>query len=344
MNGAGEKEGNPAVRFSLQTGLLLLIGLAGLWAWFRPHTAAPPLIRSEHLMDTIVSMKVYGPPDQAAAAMAKAFQRMQAVEAMASFHKPDSDLSKLNQHRTLSPSPGFRKIMQLASEAFFLTNGHFDPTFAALHRQYGFYSGLGKLLSEAEIEAALRFSGWDRQVTIGTEAISLAPDSLIDLGGIGGGFALEEAISELRAASCPAFFLDDGGDLWMEGRKPDGTPWKVGVKDPRGDGLLAMITTEGPAAISTSGDYERFIEVNGQKLGHILNPVTGCPADFFRSVTVATHTPFAADVLSTALFAMPSAVAREYCESRGVAALFLPATGTPWVSTAGTAWFSEIAP
>lgn len=321
-----------------------------LWSLAVPH-ASPggPLVETRLMMDTLVSLKVWprpGWPERATAAAIRAgFQAMDRVERMASFHRPDSELTALNRSPgPYIPGPGFRRLLERTDAVTRMTGGYFDPTFSVLQRAWGFYDQKGRIPDPDELRACLDRVGWTRLVTLGDQAVTLASGTVLDLGGIAGGFAIEEAIAALRRAGADTFFIDDGGDLWMEGRKPDGAPWRLAVRDPRGNGPLALVESATPIAISTSGDYERFVMAGDRRINHIFDPRSGQPAAAFQSVTVVASSPLLADIWSTALFAMPPEEARQMADREHLAALFLPASGPTWLSAAGPAWFLQVRP
>jgi thiamine biosynthesis lipoprotein len=103
-----------------------------------------------------------------------------------------------------------------------------------------------------------------------------------------------------------------------------------------------MIESKTPLAISTSGDYERYVVVDGKRYGHIMDPKSGIPADYYDSVTVVTLDPIQSDVLSTALFAMPPDEAYKFAEEKNIAALFLDKNGKVTVTPRGKLYFSKI--
>ena len=105
-----------------------------------------------------------------------------------------------------------------------------------------------------------------------------------------------------------------------------------------------MIESFLPMAISTSGDSERFVEVEGKRINHIFDPRTGHCAQYYRSVTVIASDPVRADIWSTTLFAMSPDRARVWAEARSIPVLFLPASGTTWLTNAGEGWFKDLAP
>lgn len=302
---------------------------------------------SRLLMDTVITIKVYG--IRGYFGMQAAFKKFAEIEKKTSFYDSNSSLAQLNKtgYHKFEPNKQNRDMLsEIALGAKYLckqTNGYFDPSFAAIHEIYGFHDKVGRLPSEDEIRQALDKCGYDEVISVdNSNNISLASGSMIDFGGIAGGYAISSAKAILKAAGCKAFLIDDAGDIWFEGNKPNDTPWTVSVRDPRDGSTLAKIISKQPLAISTSGDYERFIEVNGKRYGHIMNPKTGKPADYYDSVTVITHDPIWTDVLSTALFAMPPEEAYEWAEKNSVAALFLTKDGKIVVSEAGKSLFTDI--
>jgi FAD:protein FMN transferase len=99
-------------------------------------------------------------------------------------------------------------------------------------------------------------------------------------------------------------FVNVGGDIGMIGVKPDGNPWRIGIRNPRNDTNIIAVLPAFDGAVVTSGDYERVFEVDGKTYHHILDPKDGMPARVLASVTIAADTAIAADALSTAVFVM----------------------------------------
>jgi thiamine biosynthesis lipoprotein len=122
------------------------------------------------------------------------------------------------------------------------------------------------------------------------------------LGGIGKGYAVEQAVKLFRERGVKDFMIQAGGDLYVGGTR-DGRPWNLGINDPRGPGGSSFATVAlSDATFSTSGDYERFFMHDGIRYHHILDPVTGEPARLSRSVTIVAASPVVADGLSTGVF------------------------------------------
>ena len=299
-----------------------------------------PLFESRLLMDTIISLRAYPPVKQEQ--VDAAFAEFSKVESAASFHLESSELTALNHNGSLAATSSLTPLLQTAIDYHAQTDGYFDVSFASLQKAYGFYSGEGRLPDEAELAGLLRDRcGLSKVLQQSAQGFTLASGSLLDLGGIAGGYAIEKAARVLREAGCSGFLIDDAGDIWVEGSKPDGSAWRIAVRDPRDNGTLALIETRTPLAISTSGDYERYITVDGKRYGHIMNPHSGRPVDYYSSVTIIASEPVAADALSTAVFAMPPELAFKWVEERNLAALFLTSTGTIHLSSAGRQYFRQ---
>ena len=126
------------------------------------------------------------------------------------------------------------------------------------------------------------------------------PQLWLDFGGIAKGYAVDRAIERLRARGVQNAIVNAGGNLRAIGSK-DGQPWRIGVRDPRGPGVLASLTITGDESVSTSGDYERHFEWQGVRYHHVLDPRSGYPAIGAVAVTVVAESAEKADVASTAL-------------------------------------------
>jgi thiamine biosynthesis lipoprotein len=130
------------------------------------------------------------------------------------------------------------------------------------------------------------------------------PGQSIDLGGIGKGFAGDKFLEVFKKYGISSAYTNIGGNVAALGTKPDGSPWRVGIQNPRQEnGLLGLVSVADKAVV-TSGDYQRyFIDGNGKRYHHILDPSTGYPAESgLVSVTIVADSSMAADALSTILF------------------------------------------
>lgn len=316
---------------------LILFALATFL--FYGNKGIKPVSEMRILMDTIITIKVYQEPKIAKISIDKGFAAFSEVEQITSFHLKGSGLSELNLTGKVSPDPVLASIIFLTNDLHEKTLGYFDPTFARLQKAYGFYDEVGRLPGGTELKDLLTHTGWKANVKTDSGEIYLASGSLIDLGGIAGGYAIELAAKEMRAQGCRAFLIDDAGDIWFEGKKPDNSPWRISVRDPRDNSSLAIFESFESVAISTSGNYERFVTVNGKNYGHIMDPLTGMPADYYQSVTVIASSPVEADVFSTAIYAMPPEMGLKWAEENSIPALCLTTDNQIRISRAGERWF-----
>lgn len=325
--------------------VLLLV----LSSWFYIHGDSLYFSDTRLLMDTFYTIKVYGV--RGYFGMQAAFKKVKEIENLTSFYKPESGLYTLNKTGKYIYNTNNKHNMDLlktialgAKYMYENTDGYFDPSFAALHELYGFHSPekVGRLPSDSELKYTLLKCGYNHVLHMKENEMTLNEGAMIDFGGIVGGYSVLTAREILRAAGCKAFLIDDAGDIWFEGEKPDKSPWRIEVRDPRDGKSLAMIESKTPLAISTSGDYERYVTVNGKKYGHIMDPKSGKPADYYDSVTVVTLDPIQSDVLSTAIFAMPPEKAYKWANDKNIAALFLEKNGKIYVTNKGKIYFSNI--
>lgn len=153
----------------------------------------------------------------------------------------------------------------------------------------------------------------------------------IDLGAVGKGLALTEVLAYLEEhQAISGAVISVGGSVLTYGEKPDGTSWRVGVADPgEPSASLGVIVLKGQWCVSTSGDYERYVEAGGVRYHHILNPDTGYPADSgLRSVTVVTKDGQLSDALSTACFVLGKEEGMALVKLYGAEALFVTDEGS----------------
>lgn len=156
------------------------------------------------------------------------------------------------------------------------------------------------------------------------------PKASIDVGALGKGYATEKAAEYLESKGVNSYVLNIGGNIRIIGTKADGSGWLTGIKDPKApNAKYASYITIANTSCVTSGDYERFFNVDGQKYHHIIDKDTGLPASYFTSVTIITQDSGLADALSTALFCMSYEDGRALVDSlEGVDILWIENDGT----------------
>lgn len=152
----------------------------------------------------------------------------------------------------------------------------------------------------------------------------------LDLGAVGKGAALDKIRVLLEQSGVESTVISLGGSILTYGEKPDGSLWKVGVVDPRDtSSQIALLSLEGQWCVSTSGDYERYVEAGGVRYHHIIDPSAGRPADGgVRSVTVLSKDGFLSDALSTACFILGVEKGMELAGQYGAETLFVTSDGS----------------
>jgi thiamine biosynthesis lipoprotein len=232
-----------------------------------------------------------------------------------------------------SMPPGVLPIIQDATRLSELSEGLFNPAIGNLVRLWGFHADSfePRLPDPAEIEKLVK--AHPRMTDLHLDGLTLTatnPAVRIDLGGYAKGYALDLAAEYLRGQGVKNALINIGGNVMALGDK-GGQPWKVGIQHPRRAGALAVLELHDGEAIGTSGDYQRFFEVDGKRYCHLIDPRTGWPADQTQAVTVIAHGPHAgtlSDVASKPLFIAGPVDWRRLAAKMGITeALFVAADG-----------------
>ena len=158
----------------------------------------------------------------------------------------------------------------------------------------------------------------------------------LDVGALAKGYAVEQ----VAAAAPDHFLISVGGNVCATGPKPDGTPWTVAVENPDGGDFLKLLYAEDRSVV-TSGDYQRYFELDGVRYHHIIDPDTLEPAAYWRSVTVVAESSAAADCLSTALFTLPQAEGQRLLDQWGAEALWIGRDGAQVMSPGFSAYLAS---
>ena len=265
--------------------------------------------RTVYAMDTVMNLTVYG--EKAASALENAEKELHTLdESILSRTAEGSELSSLNNGESVSyaaddPLPKLIETALAISEA---TDGAFDPTLAPVLDAWGFTKDLRRVPSADELAALLAHTGRDKvalEETADGYSVALSDGAQLDLGGIAKGYAADLLRAQLEKEGVTSATLDLGGDVFVMGKKSDGSDWRIAVKDPGDTESYLGIVSASDAFIVTSGVYERYFEENGVRYHHILDPKTGCPAESgLVSVTVMCKNGAWADALSTACFVL----------------------------------------
>ena len=256
-------------------------------------------------LDLVVRMKYR---EQALEASEAALAEVRRVETLLTTWKPGGELERVNSAPTgkaVAVSPELSDLLAIDFRWVTRTSGAFDLTVAPLMRAWDL-RGKGRIPTAAELAAARAATGIER-FRLDAAAHTVARrvrDAGIDEGAWGKGYGLERAGRVLRKAGVESALLDLGGQVLAVGTDTAEKPWRVPVAHPRERGRAVAELGLVNLSASTSGDSERFREVDGRRIGHILDPRTGEPAPDFGSVTVVAPSALVADILSTAFFVL----------------------------------------
>jgi FAD:protein FMN transferase len=190
-----------------------------------------------------------------------------------------------------------RGLLEYANTLYAHSGGLFDITSGVLRRVWDF--GKSKTPSLGELEKVLPLVGWTEFECKDNNVRLKKMGMQIDFGGFGKEYAVDRVASIFLENGVTSALINFGGDVRALGAKPDGRPWQIGIQDPRQlDQCFATLSLS-QGALATSGDYERFFELDGKRYCHILNPKTGMPVSYWRSVTVLAPLTSAAGATST---------------------------------------------
>lgn len=262
--------------------------------------------RSIFCMDTVMDIQVWGV--DATLIAENLITALQDLDSQWNASSDTSVIAALNRGDALTPEQQtlIDRIESLAQR----TGGAFDPRLYAVTEAWGFPTDEFRIPTQQELDAALAQQLWD-------------------LGAAIKGYAADRCVELLQQTAATRAMLDLGGNIQTYGEKPDGSPWKIGIRSPRNSGTVGTVCVTGTMSIVTSGDYQRYFEQDGQRYCHIFDPETGRPADSgLASVTVVCKSGLTADVLSTALFVMGLEEGSEFWrESTDFEAIFITAEG-----------------
>jgi len=225
-----------------------------------------------------------------AESMAKlAIDEVLRIERKYSRYTTDSVIAKINQQAgrgALQCDDETWALFQFATQLFDKSDGLFDITSGVLRQAWDFKKP--EVPTSQKLEVLLPLVGW-QNVVLQDQSIALPLAGMeVDLGGFGKEYAADRAAQVLKEKGVTHGYVNLAGDMRFLGPKPNGEPWMIGIQDPRvPDRVVATLPiTQG--GLATSGDYERYFELNGQRYCHVVNPKTGMPVSYWRSVSVTS--------------------------------------------------------
>ncbi len=238
---------------------------------------------------------------------------LETTDQQMSTYLPDSELSRFNRFAGddwFAVSPQTATVVAASLAVSQATAGAFDVTIGPLVNLWGFgpEGHAAGLPSEAEIAANRARVGYQRlEVRADPPALRKThPDLYVDLSAIAKGFAVDQVAAILEQAGVGGFMIEVGGEVRTRGRKPDGTPWRIGIERPAAEARQVQCVVElADRALATSGDYRNFRQRQGRRYSHEIDPRTGRPVDHaLVSVSVLADDCMTADAWATALLVL----------------------------------------
>ena len=263
-----------------------------------------------------------------------------------STYRADSDIERFNALPAGSCEAMPVAVLELVQAGELLAQesaGALDLTVEPLLNLWGFGPhGKGERIPTAEEIASARQQVGHRYLRIEQDRLCKDAEVQVDFNSIAAGYAVDKVVERLQELGVDSYLVEITGELKAQGRKPDGSPWRIAIEAPRDDERVAqeIIELDGQS-VSTSGDYRNYFERDGVRYSHTLDPQTGAPiVHRLAAVTVVDPSALRADGLSTVLMVMGPERGLLYAAERNIAAFFVIREGQNFVSKS-TAAFDE---
>jgi len=256
-----------------------------------------------------------------------AIDEVKRIEDKYSRYRPDSVVSRINTaagQAWIECDAETTSLFDYADALFRYSDGLFDITSGVLRRAWNF--NVAQVPSAETLAPLLALIGWQRVERKEAQLRLPVAGMQIDFGGFGKEYAADRAASVLAAKGVQHGYVNLAGDLRVIGPQPDGQPWLIGIQDPRQQGRIVATIPVASGALATSGDYERFFELDGQRYCHVLDPRTGKSVTHWRSVSVLAPLAVAAGSCTT-IAMLKQAAGNGFLDDSGMAYLAIDAQG-----------------
>ncbi len=231
------------------------------------------------------------------------------IEHLISSWDPKSETSAINRNAGIRPvhvSLELYQLIERAQKVSMLSDGSFDISFASIDKIWDFKCKDCPLPDPVKIEASVQKIDY-RNIVLNPKdtSIYLAKEGMkIGFGAIGKGYAADRVKQLLTGMGIKSGVVNAGGDLTAWGTREDGKPWGIGIQDPRSKNNAILWIPASNQAVVTSGNYERYIDIDGVRYCHIIDPKTGWPVRNLSSVTIICPSAELADALATTVFVL----------------------------------------
>lgn len=280
-------------------------------------TEQPKAEASLFAMNTYMTFTAYG--ENAEPALADAKERVQELESLWSVTDEASEIYRANHSdgQSVEVSTETADLISFALDMAQKTNGALDPTIYSVLTAWGFTTDAKQIPSQTEIDRLLPLVDYT-QISLAGSTLTVPVGMELDLGAVGKGYTADLVTELLKSQGVESALFSLGGNIQAIGSRPDGSNWRIGIRNPQGDGNLGVLEIS-DAAVVTSGGYENYFEdADGNVYWHILDPATGYPAHSgLQAVTIISPEGKLSDALSTALFVMGAEKAEAYWRENG---------------------------
>jgi len=259
-----------------------------------------------------------------------------------------SMISRINQNQTVELNDWFKEIVKVSDSIYQLTNGAFDPTVGPLVNAWGFGKTEAINMNKNQVDSILKFVGFNKIQIKGNTLIKTDDRLMLDFNAIAPGYCSDIVASFLESKGITSYLVEIGGEIASKGKKPDKSLWIVGIEKPTQDAndsqSVMQALNVSDKALATSGNYRKYIEKDGKRLSHEIDPQTGYPEENnLLSVTVVTDKCILADAYATAFMVMGLEKAFEYAEKdKTIEAFFIYTDAKNMVQTKYTKGFETM--
>lgn len=222
----------------------------------------------------------------------KAILEIERIENLISEWRPQTQISQVNQNAGIKPVKVDKEVFELTKKAIWfseISNGAFDISIVAMDKIWKFDGTMEKLPSKKAIRNSIVNVNYKNIVldSINSTIFLSKKGMKIGFGSIGKGYAADKARKLLQESGIIAGIINAAGDIATWGTQIDGNPWRIGVNNPLETGeTIEILEFSGNNAVTTSGNYEKYAEINNKRYSHIINPKTGYPSTELISVTI----------------------------------------------------------
>jgi len=231
------------------------------------------------------------------------------IENLISSWDKNSQTSEIIRNAGIKPVKVDQELFDLIERAVGiskLTDGAFDITYASMDKIWKFDGSMTVMPTDEEIKIAVHKVGY-QNIILNKENLTVfleLPGMKIGFGAIGKGYAADKAKALLVKKGVSAGIINASGDMNTWGKKPSGEEWKVAITNPLNKNNAFALLPINEGAVVTSGNYEKYVTLNGKRYSHIIDPRTGYPSSGIISVTVFAPKAELADALATSVFVM----------------------------------------